>query len=83
MPHYVIDKASVLIDREVRMSSDPGITNFAIGTLGPFPSYQNNLPLLTDLEQRYPRCLPAAWAFFPGGDAACAKIKLQNETKTE
>jgi hypothetical protein len=30
----MIDKASVLIDREVRMSFDPGITNFAIGTLG-------------------------------------------------
>jgi hypothetical protein len=28
----MIDKASVLIDREVRMSFDPGTTNFAIGT---------------------------------------------------
>src|SRR5579859_169034 len=32
-PRGVHSKASVLIDREVRKSSDPGIANFAIGTL--------------------------------------------------
>ena len=32
-PHEMNDKPSVLIDREVRKSFDPGITNFAIGTL--------------------------------------------------
>ena len=32
-PHYAIDYSSVLIDREVRMSSRQVVTNFAIGTL--------------------------------------------------
>src|SRR5690242_16586601 len=52
----MIDKASVLVDREVRKPSDPGITNFAIGTLGnaacsgydrPVPPKDQTMSLLT------------------------------------